>query len=136
MNICASRSLPRRRRIARFLAVGLLNTAFGYSVFCVVLRLTGHAIVSVAVSTIIGALFNFKSTGVIVFGSSGHRLLGRFVAVYLVVFLANAAGLFALERCRIAPAFAQALLLPALAALSYRLNRDFVFDARIMDGAA
>lgn len=125
-------------RASRFLAVGLLNTIFGYAVFYAALRVTGHSVAAAAISTTLGALFNFISIGTIVFGSSDRRLLGRFIAVYGVIFVANSAGLLVFERCgSAAPALAQALLLPALAALSYRLNRDFVFaNSRIMDGAA
>lgn len=123
-------------RIAKFLAVGLLNTVFGYAVFYAALRLTGHTLVSAALSTTAGTLFNFKSTGSLVFGSSDHSLLWRFIGVYIFVFLADSAGLLVLESYGISAALAQASLLPALAALSYVLNRDFVFETRRMDGAA
>lgn len=124
-------------RVAKFLAVGLLNTAVGYSLFYAALRITGHSIAAAAISTTLGALFNFMSVGTLVFGSSDHRLLGRYIAICILIFIANSAGLLALERCGFAPALAQALLLPALAAVSYRLNRDFVFaEPRITGGAA
>lgn len=137
MRLRAALATAATARVSRFLAVGLLNTAFGYALFYAALRLTSHPIAAAAISTTLGALFNFMSIGTIVFGSSDRRLLKRFIAVYGLVFLANSAGLLVLERCGSAPALAQALLLPALAALSYRLNRDFVFaDPRITSGAA
>lgn len=119
--------LVQRLRFLRFLAVGLVNTAFGYAVFYLMLVAFGHSMPAVAVSTTVGALFNFFSIGAIVFGSSDRRLLWRFLAVYGVIFIVNAVGLRLLEAHGVRSALAQALLLPWLAALSYWLNRDFVF---------
>jgi putative flippase GtrA len=125
------------RRIAKFLAVGLLNTAVGYSLFYAALHATGHSIAAAAISNTLGALFNFLSVGGLVFGSFDHRPLKRFVAVCVAVFLVNSAGLALLERAGVPPALAQALLLPGLAAVSYRLNRDFVFAGpRLTDATA
>lgn len=115
------------RRFLRFLAVGALNAAFGYGVFCAVFAFTGHSLAAVTISTIAGVLFNFRSTGVIVFGSSDSRLLTRFIAVYALLFVVNALALRALEALGAGAIFAQAGLTPLLAVLSYVLNRDFVF---------
>jgi putative flippase GtrA len=123
-----SRRLMRERRFVRFLAVGALNTAFGYSVFYLLLAITGHSIASLAVATVLGALFNFRSIGSLVFGSSDPRLLMRFIGVYAAVFLVNAAGLRMLEGLGVGSALAAALLVPFVAALTYRLTRDFVFS--------
>jgi putative flippase GtrA len=122
-------TLVRGRRVVRFVAVGALNTAFGYSVFYLLLALSGHSIASLAIATIFGMLFNFRSIGGLVFGSSDSRLLTRFIAVYVVVFIVNAAGLRALELLGVGSALAAALLIPVMAALAYRLMRDFVFSA-------
>ncbi len=114
-------------RALRFFAVGLVNTAFGYAIFYLVWRETLDATIAAAVSTVIGALFNFLSIGRLVFGSSDPRFLGRFVAVYGLLFLVDALALKALEHYGAAASIAQAALTPLLAALSYLLNRDFVF---------
>jgi putative flippase GtrA len=118
----------RERRAVRFIAVGALNTAFGYGVFYILLAITGHSIASLAIATVLGVLFNFRSIGVLVFGSSDPRLLMRFVGVYATVFVVNAAGLRALELLGLGSALAAALLIPFIAALTYRLTRDFVFS--------
>ncbi len=119
-----------RERTVRFVAVGALNTAFGYGVFYVLLSITDHSIASLAIATVLGVLFNFRSIGVFVFGSSDPRLLARFIAVYAAVFVINAAGLRTLELLGLGSALAAALLVPFLAALTYRLTRDFVFSTR------
>lgn len=117
-------------RPARFIVVGALNTAFGYGVFYIVLRLGGHALTAVAVSTLVGATFNFFTIGSLVFGSAERGRFARFIVVYAIVFVVNCASMAALEGFSLAPALVQALMLPELAALSYILNRDFVFARR------
>jgi putative flippase GtrA len=114
-------------RPLRFLVIGALNTAVGYAIFYVTLAVTGGSFVALVVMMTLGVLFNFFSTGTLVFNSRDRRLLHRFIGVYGVVFLVNFVCLRALEGLGVGSALAQALLTPFLAYLSYRLNRDFVF---------
>jgi putative flippase GtrA len=115
------------RQFVRFLLVGVLNTLFGYACFFVLLRAGLHYSVALALATALGVLFNFKSTGMVVFGSSNNRLLWRFIASYAVVYLANLAGIGLLQRAGLSPQVAGALLLLPAAALSFVLNKKFVF---------
>lgn len=118
----------RGERFVRFLLVGAMNTLFGYAVFCAALAVTGRSVLSLAVSWIIGAMFNFRTTGRLVFGSTDLRLVTRFVSVYVAVFSINAASLRALESTGLASALAAAILTPFMAVLSYLAMRDFVFS--------
>ncbi|QGM96997.1 hypothetical protein F7D14_05595 [Methylocystis parvus] len=95
----------------------------------IVFGLTGRVVFSLAISWILGVLFNFRTTGRLVFGSSDPRLLMRFVGVYFGLFWINAAGLRALEWAGLAPALGALALTPFIAATSYALMRDFVFSA-------
>lgn len=115
------------RRFPRFILVGALNTVFGYGVFYLTLAATGHPQLSLAIATALGALFNFRSTGCLVFGRSETRLIMRFLAVYAGLFILNAAALDGMSRTGLAPALAQAALLGPMAALSYLLNASLVF---------
>lgn len=124
-------------RSLRFLAVGLLNTFFGYSVFYIAVAVTKHSLLALTISTLAGVAFNFFSIGALVFRSLDRRLIWRFLGVYGVVFAVNAIALCALETLGLNSSLAQALLLPGLAILSYLLNRDFVFvDRKVAGGAA
>ena len=115
-------------RVVKFLMVGALNTLFGYVMFLSALWLTGRPIISLAISSILGVLFNFCTTAKLVFGSSDLRLLARFIGVYAFVFIVNAGLLETLQRIGLAPAFAALILTPFMAALSYVLLRDHVFS--------
>ena len=114
-------------QLLRFLAVGVVNTAFGYGVYALMLSIGLHYAVAAAVGTVIGVLFNFKTTGVLVFGSRDNGLIIRFIAAYVVVYGANVLGLWLLERGG-ADAYTSGLmtLLPA-AILAFVLNKAFVF---------
>ncbi len=74
-------------RFTKFLFVGALNTIFGYSVFALFNFLNFHYTLSTLLATIIGVLFNFKTTGVIVFKNGNNRLLLRFVSIYTLMYL-------------------------------------------------
>jgi putative flippase GtrA len=116
-----------RHQFLRFLAVGVLNTLFGYAIFLAALWLSGRSLLALVIATIIGVAFNFFSIGSVVFRSTERRLIWRFVAVYGVIFCVNALALRGLEIAGFGAALAQALLAPAMAALSYFLNKRWVF---------
>ena len=116
------------RQFIKFLIVGGLNTLVGYAIFSgFILAGTGSAVAVIA-TTVIGALFNFASTGWIVFRSSETTLLPRFMIVYAGQSVVNIAMLRALEIAGVTPIIAQALLLPLLTILSFVAMRQFVFN--------
>lgn len=117
-------------RFGRFLVVGVLNTAFGYGAFYLLLRAGFAATPALALATIVGVVFNFFTTGRVVFANCDPARLWRFASVYAIVFVFNAALLELALRLGVGAAGAQALLLAPCVALSYFLNRTLVFDAR------
>jgi putative flippase GtrA len=123
------KQLLRAGGFPRFILVGLLNTLFGYGLFCAALTATGAATLSLAVATVAGVLFNYRSIGSLVFGETGSQRLWRFIGVYALLFVLNALALTILQGLGARPAFAQAGLLPLMAAASFVLNRRFVFPA-------
>jgi putative flippase GtrA len=117
------------RRFALFLIVGLVNTAFGYGVFALLILLGAGASAAAIGSTLLGVLFNFRSTGRAVFGSRDTHLLPRFLAVYGLQCTANVLALRAFASLGVGSLLAQALILPPLAVASFLLMRRFVFSA-------
>lgn len=114
-------------RFTRFLLVGGLNTAFGYGVFVACLLLGMHYALAGAVSTALGVLFNFKSTGRLVFGERDNRKLPHFVAVYVIIYLVNTLAIGVMLKFGIAEWLGGLILILPSAILSYVLNRQFVF---------
>lgn len=116
-----------RKRLVLFFIVGGVNTAFGYSLYALLLYLHFHYALASLLATIGGVLFNFKTTGVIVFKSHDNRLLFRFIAVYTVTYLLNVVLLriFSINNANMYLAGA-ALILP-MAMLGFVMQKKFVF---------
>ena len=117
----------RHRRLLSFLAVGLLNTAFGYSVFTLLFVVTQHRNGALVVATLLGILFNFFTTGRIVFGNRTWRTLIPFVLAYGVALAFNLVVLNLLVALGIGTLIAQAVSLPVVVVVSYLINARLVF---------
>ena len=117
-----------KHEIPRFLAVGVLNTLFGYGLFAALIFLGLHYSLAVLLATIGGVLFNFKTYGRLVFGSRDNRLLFRFVAVYGIVYAAHVSLLKALLSTGLDPYAGGALLVVPMAALAFVLMKRLVFN--------
>lgn len=117
------------RRFARFLCVGALNTAFGYGVFAALILIGASSGPALAASTTAGVLFNYLTTGRLVFGRRGLGRLPAFVGVYALIWLVNVAALRSLEGWDMSPLAAQALLTPPMVVFSYLLNKLIVFNS-------
>lgn len=106
--------------------VGGINTLFGYGVFSLLIFIGLHYVFAVFLGTIIGILFNFKTTGCIVFKSKNNRLIIRFFAVYIITYIINVAYLsLFIPYCNVYLLGAISIL--PLALLSYFLNKHYVF---------
>ncbi|WNJ90032.1 GtrA family protein [Bosea sp. 685] len=114
-------------RILRFLAVGGLNTAFGYVSYAVLVLAGTPLWLAVAGATGLAFLFNFFSYGGLVFGSTSRRLLPRFLVFYVALGSLNFVLLRLLGWIGLGPLIAQAVLLPVLATCGYLGLRGFVF---------
>src|SRR6195952_1656932 len=99
----------RDHQLLRFLAVGALNTLFGYVMFSL-LVLAGIAPGwALFIGTLVGLLFNYFPTGRLVFASRGLGRLPWFVAVYGLTFLGNLWSLRSLIAAGLSPLLAQAI---------------------------
>ena len=114
-------------QVARFLAVGGLNTAFGYSVYAGFVLAGSPLWLAVGGATALGFLFNFVSYGGLVFGSTSLRLLPRFLVFYTVLGGLNWVLLRGLGWLGVGPLWAQGLLLPVLAGVAFVGMRGFVY---------
>jgi len=111
----------------RFVAVGVLNTVFGYAVFALLVWAGLPASVALFISTIIGASFNFLTTGRLVFNNRDVRVIWRFMIVYGLVYLINLGLLKMVQTWGIALIPAQGLCLFATVPLSFIIQKLFVF---------
>ena len=105
----------------RFLLVGLLNTAFGYSIYFVLVLLGFQPQVALLVSFAAGVLWNYFTTARLVFDTHGARRFPAYIVAYMFIYAINAGSLQALLKIGLSPLVAQAVLLPLLAVLAYIL---------------
>jgi putative flippase GtrA len=116
-------------RFLRFLVVGGLNTVFGFSVYAVLITLGLHYVLALLIAQIIGVLFNFIVTGLVVFGNRNPRLLVRFMPVYVVTYTLNVVGVALLGSAGVDPLWAGAILILPVAVAAFALQKRFVFNA-------
>jgi len=125
--------LLKKHRFVRFLLVGVLNTIFGYSLFAVLILIGLNYKYAVLIGTILGVLFNFQTTGRLVFGSKNNKLIFRFVLVYVATFLLNVEALRFVDGMNInieqktKMLIAGAILVLPMAVISFVLMKLFVF---------
>jgi putative flippase GtrA len=112
----------------RFLIVGGLNTVFGYTVFAVFILFNLHYVLAALLGQICGILFNFKTTGALVFKNRENRLIFRFFGVYGVTYLITIGLLKIFDYYGIGSLVAGAIILLPIAFLSFLLNKRFVFN--------
>jgi putative flippase GtrA len=114
--------------LIRFLLVGVINSAFGYGIFASLVFLGLHYSLALLISSVLGILFNFKSTGIVIFGSRNNKLLLRFLLVYLVAYFINLSLIDFLLICGFNSYVSAAICLPPLAIFSFFMNSKFVFN--------
>lgn len=114
-------------RFLLFLFVGGINTVFGYGIFALFIFCGMHYIIATLLATVMGILFNFKSTGGIVFKNKDNGLIFRFFSVYAITFILNVLFLkFALYSNFNIYIASFAITIP-MAFVSYLLQRNLVF---------
>lgn len=116
-------------RIVKFLGVGLLNTAFGYSIYSIFVFVGLPYLIALFIATIVGVVFNYFSFGRFVFhGRAGLFVFGKFIAVYGVVYFSNAAVLGILTKnYQLDPYIGQAICIPPSVFLSWLLMNYWVY---------
>ncbi|MCA2686238.1 MAG: GtrA family protein [Microcystis sp. M038S2] len=126
-------AIVKKHKFARFFLVGVLNTLFGYFLYGTLILIGLDYKYAVLLATILGVLFNFQTTGRLVFGSKNNKLIFRFVLVYVATFLLNVEALRVVDAMNInieqktKMLIAGAILLLPMAVLSFVLMKLFVF---------
>lgn len=112
----------------RFVLVGIVNTMFGVGMYCLLLFLGCSYWWAVLGANIFGVLFNFKTTGTLVFENKNNRLLFRFILSYIVVYFFNVFFVRSLiENFSIDKYLAGIIVMPFMAVFSFIIQRFFVF---------
>ena len=112
----------------RFLAVGGINTAFSYGLYALCIWLGAAYPAALTVSTVGGVLFNYRTTGAVVFARRDGSL-ARFIGCYAVVLVFSLILVRFLDTRGINAYLSGLIAAVPAALLSFLLLRTFVFRA-------
>jgi len=112
----------------RFIAVGLINTIFGYGLYLTCLYIGFNYMLAALISTILGVIFNFFTTGRLVFNSNDNSLIFKFIFVYLIIYFFTILGITVLNLFTISYEIAGAFMILPNAILAFFLNKRMVFN--------
>ena len=82
------------KKFIKFLFVGALNTLFGYLMYIIFISTPLKREWALLCAYVAGVLWNFKTTGSLVFKVNNNKLIFKFVASYVFTYFVN---LFALN---------------------------------------
>ncbi len=108
-------------RLLRFLAVGLINTAFGYTVFALLVLAGLGEQMALALAFALGVLWNYATHARLVFGTRGRGRILPYALAYAGIYALNAAFLKAATAGGLSPLMSQAILVLPMAVLSFIL---------------
>ena len=111
----------------KFLLVGALNTLFGYGIFALLLFIGLHYALASILATILGVLFNFKTTGILVFKNHDNRLIFKFVSAYCLTTVLSIIGLKFAKMVGLNLYFAGLILTGIMAIITFILQKKCVF---------
>jgi putative flippase GtrA len=116
-------------KVIKFLCTGLLNTAFGYGLYSVLLYAGVPYLLALLISTIAGIAFNYLSFGRLVFKvDRSWVIFGRFVLAYASIYCVNAVLLTQLmERFFVGPYLGQVICIPVGVAMSWVVMKHWVY---------
>ena len=117
-----------RVRFLRFLVIGAINTVFGYAVFATFILMGIHYAVAALLGTILAIIFNFNTTGRLVFRSRDNRLIFKFFAVYGVNYVVGVGILKFFKMFGVHVLVTAAVGALPTAIFSFALMRRFVFQ--------
>jgi len=118
------------KEMITFLIIGGINTLFSYLVFSLLIFLKVYYIAASVIATILGILFNFKTTGTFVFNIKDNKLLFRFVGVYSFTFVINLLLLKIFVSFKLNLYIWSGVLTVVMAFVGFFLNKKFVFGVK------
>ncbi len=112
----------------KFLFVGFLNTLVSYMLYAFFITIGLIPNLALFFQYILGVLWNFKTTGVIVFKNHNNKLIFKFIGTYIITFFINSVLLNILAvQIELNEYLSQALLVLPVALLSFLLFKFWVF---------
>lgn len=121
-----------KKRWAKYIGVGGLNTIVGYGLYAALLLAGLPYLWALFFATILGVIFNYFSIGRLVFRSRGGWLaFGKFIFAYALTYVTNAAILsFSINKLAWNAYISQLLSIAPTAAISWILMKHWVYKGK------
>lgn len=117
------------KRVFRYYQAGIVNTAFGYGLFALLVYLGVNIYLAQIVSHVLGMAFNYLTYSRYAFAD--HRAnMTRFVLSYAVNYLLGLGSLYALSQFVASPYAAGLLSTVFVSAINYLVLRKLVFTEK------
>lgn len=107
--------------LARFLAVGVVNTAVGYGIYALAVLAGAPPQLALILQFVLGALWNFQMHARLVFAVRGWSRLPAYIGAYALIYGGNALALRLVMAQGVGALLAQLLILPFVVAASWLL---------------
>lgn len=117
-------------RIIRFCIAGAINTLASYCIFAALIYIGLVYWFAVLVCYVIGLIINYKTLKMIAFNDSSKQSLLNFFFIFCGLYLVNIGALKILIGFDISPYLAAWIVAIPLAALSFIMNKKFVFNVK------
>ena len=118
-----------KHQLMRFLVVGVMNTGFSYLIYAMFLQAGLNFALANFFSMVCSILFSFKTQGRLVFANAENRLFKRYIVSWSCLYLFNITIIYLLGRAGVNPYLGGALALAPVIAMSYFLQKLWVFNA-------
>ena len=112
----------------KFLFIGGVNTLFGYTIYVLFIIIGLNISLSLGLATLMGAFFNYLTTGKFVFNNSGFKKIILFIPAYFIIYIINLIALKFMLYLGFSPIIAQFLMLVPISIFSFLLIKYGVFQ--------
>jgi putative flippase GtrA len=130
MRALLSKVPARPAEFFSFVAIGALNTCFGYCIYAFMIFLGYQPPLALLMANGLGIGFNFLTFGKIVFKNFDWKRAPHFLVIYSINYLANIWMLSVVQRYIPSPYVAYLIVLPISVIFLYFSLRRFAFGRR------
>lgn len=116
-------------KLFKFTYIGIINTLFGYSIYASLVFFEIPYLTALVLANIIGIIFNYFSTGRLVFKSTGNVcIFSKFFSVYIITYFINSILLsFFINSLNLNLYYGQLFCLPLIVILNWVFLNYWVF---------
>ena len=115
------------QQFLKFVAVGVLNTVWGYGIYALFIFINMHYAFASLLSMILGIIFNYFSSGRLVFCGAFQGAFVRYLLMYGGIYFWSIVWLYFLQRMGLNAYYSGAIMLVPNACISFILQRYYVF---------